>query len=56
MSDIDHRLMRLRVELYTAAQALKGDDLKSFTDLIREIAMVLDIVRIPQAALSKESE
>lgn len=37
----DPRILRLRVELYTAAQQLKGDDMREFTHLIREIAMVL---------------
>lgn len=34
---------RLRVELYTAAQVMKGEDLDAFKELIREIAMVLDL-------------
>lgn len=39
----DPRILRLRIELYTAAQTLNGDDLKEFTDLIREIAMLLGL-------------
>lgn len=39
-------LMRFRVELYAAAQLFKGDDLKEFTALIREIAAVLNVVPI----------
>lgn len=37
-------LVRLRVELYSAAQMLKGDDLATFTELIREIATVLELL------------
>jgi len=33
----DPRLIRLRLELYTAAQTLKGDDAKYFWTLIDEI-------------------
>lgn len=36
-------LIRLRVELYGAAQILKGDHLVEFKQLIREIAQVLGI-------------
>ena len=36
-------LMRLRVELYGAAQLLKGEELADFTTLISEIAMVLNV-------------
>ena len=43
----DPRILRLRVELYTAAQTLKGDDLKAFTDLIREIAFALELELTP---------
>lgn len=43
----DPRLIRLRVELYTAAQTLKGDHLKAFTDLIREVAYSLDLELTP---------
>jgi hypothetical protein len=39
----DPRLIRLRVELYAAAQTLKGEDLAYFTDLIREIAVALGL-------------
>jgi len=41
-------LVRARAELYSAAQILKGEDLAEFTALIKEIAMVLDL--IPLAA------
>ena len=34
---IDQRILRLRLELYTAAQTLKGDDAKEFWALIAEI-------------------
>ena len=43
----DPRIIRLRVELHTAAQQLKGDDLKAFTDLIREVAAMLDLELSP---------
>lgn len=46
---MDQRLIRLRVELYGAAQILKGDDLKEFTALIREIAAILNVIPIEQA-------
>lgn len=39
---VDQRLYRLRVELYTAAQTLKGDDLAYFTELIDEVAELVD--------------
>jgi hypothetical protein len=39
---IDPRIYRLRVELFTAAQTLKGDDLQAFVELIRDISVVLD--------------
>jgi hypothetical protein len=44
---MDSRILRLRVELYAAAQLLKGDDLKAFTDLIREVAYTLDLELTP---------
>lgn len=37
-------LVRLRLELYGAVQMLKGDDMAEFTQLIREIATVLEIL------------
>lgn len=40
--NLDPRLLRLRVELYTAAQTLKGADLDYFVELVREINVVLD--------------
>lgn len=40
---IDLFLARLRVELYSAAQLLKDDDLQEFKKLINEIHVVLDI-------------
>lgn len=43
----DPRLIRLRVELYAAAQTLKGDDLAYFVDLIRGIAVALDLELTP---------
>ncbi len=39
---IDPRLVRLRVELYTAAQTLKGESRDCFVELVREINVVLD--------------
>ena len=41
--NIDPRLMRLRVELFTALQTLKGEDLEYFKDLVRDIALCGDI-------------
>jgi len=35
-------LLRVRAELYTAAQTLNGDELQQFHDLIREIHDVLE--------------
>lgn len=46
----DPRILRLRVELYTAAQTLKGDDLAAFTELIKEIAQLLELVPLLPAA------
>lgn len=43
----DPRLIRMRVELYAAAQMLKGEDLAEFTKLIREIAEFLEIAISP---------
>lgn len=39
---IDPRLYRLRAELYTAAQTLKGKSHEYFVELVREINVVLD--------------
>lgn len=39
----DVALMKLRIELYGAAQLLKGDALEELKKLIREIYMVLDL-------------
>lgn len=38
------KLMRLRVELYAAAQLLKGDALEEFKQLIHEVVTAFDIV------------
>ena len=35
---MDKRLFRLRIELWTAAQVLKGEDLDAFWSMIRELA------------------
>lgn len=37
----DPRIVRLRVELYTAAQTLKGNELENFKALIGEIASMV---------------
>lgn len=37
-------VMMWRIELYAAAQLLKGQDLADFTELIREISQVLDAI------------
>ena len=39
---VQFALARLRVELFTAAQTLKGDDLATLRELVRDIAQVLD--------------
>lgn len=44
---VDHALVRLRVELYTAAQLLKGSQLEEFKQLIREMTQVLDLATTP---------
>ena len=36
----DQRLFRLRIELYTAAQTLTGEDADYFWQLINEIALL----------------
>lgn len=43
-----HKLLRLRVELYTACQTLSGDDLKEFRKLISEIYALLFSVPVPK--------
>jgi hypothetical protein len=45
----DPRLTRLRIELYTAAQTLKGEDAKEFWKLIDEILMLapLEVRELP---------
>ena len=43
------KLAMLRVQLYTAAQQLKGDALGEFTNLIREVAVVLEV--LPSTAM-----
>jgi len=40
----EEKLIVLRIQLYAAAQTLKGEQLAALTELIREIAAVLDIV------------
>ena len=37
---MDMRLMRLRLELFTAAQSLEGESLKEFWALIDDVAAV----------------
>ncbi len=43
-------LMRLRLELYTAAQIMKGNDLVELKKLIGEIYLVLDLDGGPKEA------
>ncbi len=38
-------LIRLRVELFGAAQLLKGDDLDDLRTLIADVALILDVGR-----------
>lgn len=45
-------LVRLRVELYCAARLLKGDALAHFTELIKEIAMVLELLPVSSSSSS----
>lgn len=45
------KVLLLRVQLYAAAQLFKGEDLAAFTELIREIAMLLEIV--PMSSMSE---
>ncbi len=40
MESVDARLIRLRVELFTAPQILKGDDLEEFWKLIDEVRSI----------------
>lgn len=37
---MDPRLIRLRVELFSAAQTLRGDDLREFWTLIDEVSAI----------------
>lgn len=39
--DIDPRLLRLRVELFTALQMLKGEQLKYFEQLISDVSQCI---------------
>jgi hypothetical protein len=43
----EEKLALLRIQLYGAAQLLKGEHLVAFAELIREIAMVLDVTAAP---------
>lgn len=45
MTDQNHAavLVRLRVELYTAAQLFKGENLEGLKQLVVEISQVLDV-------------
>lgn len=42
--DIATQLLLMRVQLYAAAQLLGGEQLAEFKQLIREIAMTLEII------------
>ncbi len=42
-TEIDPRLLRLRVELFTALQTLKGEDLKYFNELVRDIGQCVEL-------------
>lgn len=42
---IDAVLVRLRVELYTAAQVLTGEQLDDFDQLLKEVRDILDQIR-----------
>lgn len=44
-------LIRLRVELYGAAQVLKGQDLADLKELIAEIALLLEVNEINKPAV-----
>lgn len=39
----DPRLLVLRVQLYAAAQTLRGEDLAEFWDLIDEVLMIKEM-------------
>lgn len=57
---MDNRLIRLRVELFTAAQVLQGDDARAFWQLIHEIDLLRpsrrdeSLVQGPSVGLSDE--
>lgn len=53
---VDPRLLRLRVELFTAAQTLKGDDLKYFHELVHDVAQICDVVPLVNDALKQATE
>jgi hypothetical protein len=40
---VDQALARLRVELFTAAQVLKGEQLDELKQLIRDVCQVLEL-------------
>jgi hypothetical protein len=42
-AQVEQALARLRLELFTAAQVLKGEQLEDFKQLIREVTQVLDL-------------
>ena len=46
---MDQRLIRLRVELFTAAQVLTNEDLEYFKATIRDVATILDFQVIDRA-------
>lgn len=41
---MDERLIRLRVELFTAAQSLTGEDAEAFWTLIDEVASIKRVI------------
>ncbi len=40
---VDAHLMRLRVEMFSAAQLLKGEQLETLKDIVRDMALVLRV-------------
>lgn len=52
---MDPRLFRLRIELYTAAQSLRGEDAEAFWTLIREVAAI-EIVTRPRPSEARVDE
>ena len=52
---MDPRLFRLRIELYTAAQSLRGEDAEAFWTLIREGAAIESAPR-PRPAAARVDE